>query len=196
MIGSKRLWNSVRPRTHTHARTSPTHVTFTDDVINLIGPFSPLSTPSLLLTRQLPHLLIHHPDILVSSTKVADSSSCSRKALLQEIIRTVGGSNPSLIYGNMLHEVLQGVLLEGEERKDAVEKAVEGNVGEMWSCELGVERAKEEMMKRSEVFDAFGEMFVGEKPKVRCLGVATSDTKFVTDLCWFRSPTPTLPIQE
>lgn len=137
--------------------------------VNLIGPFSPSSTPSLTIDR-LSNLLILHPDILVSSTKVADSSHCARKALLQELIRTVGGAAPPLVYGNMLHELMQACLSEDrwddEWRKEKISEILKGEVQTLWSMDLSIDKAREEMMDKSKEFEAFKDQFVGVAPGV------------------------------
>ncbi|GAA6010418.1 hypothetical protein JCM10207_001295 [Rhodosporidiobolus poonsookiae] len=140
------------------------------DIVNLIGAFDPLltSSPSLTLTRS-DGLLILHPDILVSSTKVADSSHCTRKAVLQEIIRTLGGSNPSVAYGNMLHALMQSCLADGrwdeEFRHARIDEIVKENGGQLWTMELSFEKARDELRERSKEFEAFADRFVGDKPE-------------------------------
>ncbi|GEM10851.1 DNA replication helicase Dna2 [Rhodotorula toruloides] len=140
------------------------------DIVNLVGDFdlSAQDTP-LKLTRS-DGLLILHPDILVSSTKVADSSHCTRKAVLQEIIRTIGGSTPSLLYGNMLHSLMQACMLEGrwddEFRQSKIDDIVKEHGGQLWTIDVGFEKAKEDLLNRSKEFEAFAERFVGDKPKV------------------------------
>ncbi|BGP02897.1 putative DNA replication helicase Dna2 [Rhodotorula toruloides ATCC 204091] len=140
------------------------------DIVNLVGDFDlAVKDTPLQLTRS--HgLLILHPDILVSSTKVADSSHCTRKAVLQEIIRTVGGSTPSLLYGNMLHSLMQSCMTEGrwddEYRHAKIEEVVKEYGGQLWTIDVGFEKAKEELLNRSKEFEAFAVRFVGEKPKV------------------------------
>lgn len=142
----------------------------TGDTINLVGDFDINSTPSLTVSR-LSGLLILHPDILVSSTKVGDSAHCARKALLQEIIRTVGGSTPSLVYGNMLHELMQVCMTEGkwedEWRESKIDEIVGREVQNLWAMDVQVEKARELMREKSKAFGEFKEVFVGGKqPKV------------------------------
>lgn len=167
MTGSIRRSRSVRSFSH-----PPSHLTDsrTGDTVNLIGPFSSSATPSLTIDR-LSNLLILHPDILVSSTKVADSSNCARKALLQEIIRTVGGAAPPLVYGNMLHELMQACLSEerwdDEWRKEKIDEILKGEVQTLWSMDLSIDKAREEMLDKSKEFGAFKDQFVGEAPGVR-----------------------------
>ncbi|GAA5914570.1 hypothetical protein JCM5296_006275 [Sporobolomyces johnsonii] len=140
------------------------------DTINLIGPFdaSLKDVPSLTLDRST-GLLILHPDILVSSTKVADSSHCTRKALLQELIRTLGGATPALAYGNMLHELMQRCLLEGrwddDWRYEAIDEIVKENGGMLWTMDLSFDAARLQLRERSKEFGAFAERFMGDKPK-------------------------------
>ncbi|GAA5964056.1 hypothetical protein JCM3765_000884 [Sporobolomyces pararoseus] len=140
------------------------------DTINLVGEFDLASDDSQpLAIDRTSGLLILHPDILVSSTKVADSSHCTRKALLQEIIRSSGPPTPSLVYGNMLHELMQKSLLENrwdeEFRKKTINEILAENGGALWSMDLSFDEAREQVLERSKDFEAFAQRFVGDKPK-------------------------------
>ncbi|KAI6249781.1 DNA replication ATP-dependent helicase/nuclease DNA2 [Erysiphe necator] len=57
------------------------------------------------------NLIILHPDHLISSTVVADSFSCVRRAVLQDRIKATSGPNPSLVYGTILHEIFQSAMV-------------------------------------------------------------------------------------
>ncbi|BGP10813.1 DNA replication ATP-dependent helicase/nuclease DNA2 [Rhodotorula toruloides] len=142
----------------------------TGDIVNLVGDFNLAAKDTPLQLTRSHGLLILHPDILVSSTKVADSSHCTRKAVLQEIIRTVGGSTPSLLYGIMLHSLMQSCMMKGrwddEYRHGKIDEVVKEYGGQLWTIDVGFEKAKEELLNRSKDFEAFAERFVGEKPKV------------------------------
>ncbi|KAM0752276.1 Dna2-domain-containing protein, partial [Meredithblackwellia eburnea MCA 4105] len=137
------------------------------NTINLIGSFDSSTNPSLTLSRSS-GLLILHPDILVSSTKVADSSHCSRKALLAELIRTTGPSTPALTYGNMLHELLQACMSEGRWDEDWVKEKVNEILRKemmvLWGMELGVDQAREVLLEKSKGFEDFRNMFIRDKP--------------------------------
>ncbi|BGP51084.1 DNA replication endonuclease-helicase Dna2 [Rhodotorula kratochvilovae] len=143
----------------------------TGDTVNLVDlpdlASSPADTP-LQLTRSS-GLLILHPDILVSSTKVADSSHCTRKAVLQELIRTLGQSTPSLLYGNMLHALLQSCMSDNtwddEYRFARIDDIVKENGGMLWELEVSFDKARMELRERSKEFEAFAERFAGDKPK-------------------------------
>ncbi|GAA5861587.1 hypothetical protein JCM8547_008083 [Rhodosporidiobolus lusitaniae] len=142
----------------------------TGDTLNFIGTFdsSSPSVPALTLSRS-EGLLILHPDILVSATKVADASSCRRKAVLSELIRTVGGLTPSLVYGNMLHELMQACLLAGrwdeEWRNEKIDEIVKQTGGQLWTMYVGFDAARNQMRERSKEYEAFAQRFVGDKPK-------------------------------
>ncbi|CDR35720.1 RHTO0S01e05644g1_1 [Rhodotorula toruloides] len=142
----------------------------TGDIVNLVGDFNLAAKDTPLQLTRSHSLLILHPDILVSSTKVADSSHCTRKAVLQEIIRTVGGTTPSLLYGNMLHSLMQSCMMEGrwddEYRRGKIDEVVKEYGGQLWTIDVGFEKAKEELLNRSKDLEAFAERFLGEKPKV------------------------------
>lgn len=58
----------------------------------------------------LDNLLVVHPDVLVSATKVADVASCIRKPVVQDRLRGASDVTLSLVMGNMLHELLQACL--------------------------------------------------------------------------------------
>ncbi|KAK4699919.1 DNA replication ATP-dependent helicase/nuclease Dna2, partial [Phenoliferia sp. Uapishka_3] len=140
------------------------------DMANIIGPFDASATPALTVDR-LTGLLVLHPDILVSSTKVADTSHCARKALLQELIRTTGGATPALSYGNMLHELMQACLMDEkwdeEYRREKIDEIVLREVQTLWSMEVGVDVARQQMVEKSKAFNAFQESFVGNTPGPR-----------------------------
>ncbi|GAA5899795.1 bifunctional ATP-dependent DNA helicase/ssDNA endodeoxyribonuclease DNA2 [Sporobolomyces salmoneus] len=142
----------------------------TGDVINLIGDYDASTNSAEPFTvDRSSGLLIVHPDILVSSTKVADSSHCTRKALLQEIIRSSGAPTPALIYGNMLHETMQRSLLanrwDEEFHKETINEILAENGGTLWSIDLSFDAAREQVLERSKEFGAFAERFIGDKPK-------------------------------
>ncbi|GJN93127.1 hypothetical protein Rhopal_006172-T1 [Rhodotorula paludigena] len=141
------------------------------DIINLVDlpdVASSAADSPVSLTRSA-GLLILHPDILVSSTKVADSSHCTRKAVLQELIRTLGGSTPSLLYGNMLHSLLQTCMAanrwDEEFRHARIDECVKESGGQLWTLDVSFEKARQELRDRSKEFEVFAERFVGAKPK-------------------------------
>ncbi|KAK4052776.1 DNA replication endonuclease-helicase Dna2 [Microbotryomycetes sp. JL201] len=133
------------------------------DTINLIGNLESHNDPALVVDRNN-GMLILHPDILVSSTKVGDSANCARKAVLQELIRTIGGSNKSLVYGNMLHELMQSCMLENSwdesYRRDKIQEIIRNQIQQLWSIDLESTKAYEDMVEKSKGFDTFKATFI------------------------------------
>ena len=52
-------------------------------------------------------LIVVHPDIHVTPTRIADSFACSRKAILSDRIRGVGATNEAAVLGNMKHQFIE-----------------------------------------------------------------------------------------
>ncbi|GAA6036376.1 hypothetical protein JCM8097_001691 [Rhodosporidiobolus ruineniae] len=170
------------------------------DVVNLVGDLdlssADLSSPILTLTRST-GLLILHPDILVSATKVADSTNCTRKAVLSELIRTLDGLCPSLVYGNMLHALLQASLAEGrwddEWRFAKIGEIVKQTGGQLWTMDVELDKAVRELKERSKEFEDFAERFVSDKPKPDAL---LSDPRAASSARSRLAITSTLSIEE
>jgi hypothetical protein len=77
----------------------PVHVTGTLDVYNIC-----------IVDNSNGHTIITYPDLLISNTQLSDSFLCLRRSVLQGRMRVSGGSNAVMLYGLMLHELLQRVL--------------------------------------------------------------------------------------
>jgi hypothetical protein len=56
-------------------------------------------------------LLVTHPDVLVSPTKVAESRSCMRRAVLTDRIRAFGDLSAPAVLGNLKHAFIEVVLV-------------------------------------------------------------------------------------
>ncbi|WFD00653.1 DNA helicase [Malassezia yamatoensis] len=57
------------------------------------------------------HLLILHPDIIVSASGLASVASCMRRPMLQERIKTSSSTTYAAVFGNMVHGLLQASLI-------------------------------------------------------------------------------------
>jgi DNA replication ATP-dependent helicase Dna2 len=70
--------------------------------------------------------VILHPDILLSSTVVAEYFSCPRKAVLDERVRRgIGLVEKSILFGIMVHELFQRLLSKGNFSTAAIEDGIE-----------------------------------------------------------------------
>lgn len=89
-----------------------------DDTVHLIGewdsedgvPCMILSTFSHSSTKESARLLVVHPDVIISSSRLASVASCMRKSMLQERIRSPTESTYVAVLGTMVHSLLQACL--------------------------------------------------------------------------------------
>ncbi len=56
-------------------------------------------------------MVILHPDLLLSGTRVSGSFRCKRQAVLEE--RFAGSSNDKAVEGTLMHEVFQVCFADG-----------------------------------------------------------------------------------
>ncbi|KAF7796319.1 hypothetical protein EIP86_007496 [Pleurotus ostreatoroseus] len=120
------------------------------DIVNIIGAFS--SAPSLSSVPQYSIdidrkkiFLILHPDVLIAATSLARASSCRRRPLLQEWVQPSADVTPPLIWGNVLHELVQICLQNGRWEEDFVEaklgEILRANLGSLLGINITIEDA-------------------------------------------------------
>jgi hypothetical protein len=121
------------------------------------------------------NLLILHPDILLTATALSNAPQCRRKPLLTSLVRSTSDITPALVWGSMLHEVIQRCLLEKRWDEAWIDKclqeAVSGGLGELVKLGLSEEIALREMRERAKGFKFFAERYLGDVPKVICLSL-------------------------
>ncbi|KAL1751935.1 DNA replication factor Dna2-domain-containing protein [Schizophyllum commune] len=144
------------------------------DILNILGQFELLPASSSRFTSQIiitstRNLLIHHPDILMTATAIANAPQCRRKPLLSSLVRSSSDVTPALVWGNMLHEVMQSCFRASrwddkwfEERIDEV---VRNGLGELVKIDATIEMAKGELHKRAAGLRAFSERYIADLPK-------------------------------
>ncbi|OSD07732.1 Dna2-domain-containing protein [Trametes coccinea BRFM310] len=151
--------------THTDVRAG--------DTINVIGVWSKASSPEndhMTITIDSKHnLFIHHPDILLTATALSNASQCLRKPLLSQMVRSSSDVTPSLVWGNMLHEVMQTCL--SVERWDdkfinrCIEEVAQRGLGELLRIDMGIDQAITEVKARAKGIKAFSEKYIAPSPK-------------------------------
>ena len=55
-------------------------------------------------------LLIIHPDVLISPTKVAEAIGCNRRGVLSDRVRSFGGTNEAAVMGNVKHAFIEAAV--------------------------------------------------------------------------------------
>ncbi|GBE84559.1 DNA replication ATP-dependent helicase/nuclease dna2 [Sparassis crispa] len=162
------------------------------DIVNVIGAFepSPLSSSSgsmLSITVSAKvNLFILHPDLLITATSLSGAPQCRRKALVSNLTRRSLDVTPALVWGNMLHEVMQTCLAEGrwdERWVDAqITDVVGRGLGELIRIDMGVDQAKAEMKARAKGLKAFAEKYISQEPKPSAVLTNTRSSQSHTSL--------------
>ncbi|KAL6302085.1 Dna2-domain-containing protein [Sparassis latifolia] len=162
------------------------------DIVNVIGTFEPSpssssSGPMLSITVSAKvNLFILHPDLLITATSLSGAPQCRRKALVSNLTRRSLDVTPALVWGNMLHEVMQTCLAEGrwdERWVDAqITDVVGRGLGELIRIDMGVDQAKAEMKARAKGLKAFAEKYISQEPKPSAVLTNTRSSRSHTSL--------------
>lgn len=144
------------------------------DTINVIGPFETYEDESssvTILNKQ--NLLILHPDILLTATSISGAPHCTRRPILSSLLHADSVMTPSLVWGNVLHEVIQLCLVakQWDDRfiDDRIDEILRQRLTDLVNINMGVEEAKAEIKRRTAGLKTFGRKFIGSKPKVRLI---------------------------
>lgn len=90
-------------------------------------------------------------------------------------MRSSSDVTPALVWGNMLHEVMQTCLADSrwDEQwvNDKISEVVKKGLGELMRINMDVEQADIEMKTRSKGLKVFSEKYIARSPKV-CFDVA------------------------
>ncbi|KAL5490161.1 DNA2 [Sanghuangporus weigelae] len=154
----------------------------TGDILNIIGSFSPKDNTIVISSKH--NMLVQHPDILVTATSIANALHCPRRSLLSLMVHSSSDKTPSLIWGSMLHEIMQRCL--STQRWDVssiesfIDESIQKNLMEFVQIDVGVDEAKIEISKRAGGLKVFGERFLGETPKPNATLSNTRDVQGAT----------------
>lgn len=152
------------------------------DTINVLGTFTLLtpSTSSLIWSITITsksNLLIHHPDLLLTATALSNAPQCRRKPLLSNLVRSSSDTTPALVWGNMLHEVMQASLGEGRWEPawiDAkIDEVISKGLSELIKIDIAIEQAKREVSARAKGLVAFADRYISDLPKVSLASLST-----------------------
>ncbi|KAK0473383.1 DNA replication factor Dna2-domain-containing protein [Armillaria novae-zelandiae] len=144
------------------------------DVVNAIGKFTVLGESSSTLTSSIAissknNLLILHPDVLITATALSNAPQCRRKPLITSLVRSSTDYTPSLVWGNMLHSVLQACLVADRWDEiwvdDKIDETVRGGLSDLVRINTNVDQAKREVKARAKGLHAFSEKYMASSPK-------------------------------
>ncbi|KZT21167.1 Dna2-domain-containing protein [Neolentinus lepideus HHB14362 ss-1] len=145
------------------------------DTVNVIGKFerftaSSSSSPEATISvTSKANYFIHHPDILLTATAIANAPQCRRKPILSSLVRSTSDVTPALVWGNMLHEVMQACLSHNkwEERwiDERIDEVVRKGLGELVKIGMDVNAAKREVKGRAKGLQTFAARYMSQVPK-------------------------------
>lgn len=116
------------------------------------------------------NLIIIHPDHLISATVVADSFSCTRRAVLQDRVKATSQISEPTVYGSMLHEIFQEAMKanswDTERLTLIIERVARRYLESLFELNIAFERALDHLKSKAVDIQAWAEVFVTSKPKV------------------------------
>ncbi|WVR07485.1 hypothetical protein IAU60_004527 [Kwoniella sp. DSM 27419] len=145
-----------------------------DDIVNIISRSleSSPKTPIVITLRDPDAFLIHHPDLMLTMTSIANAMPCPRRPILQTLIKTPGPPSKPVLYGTLLHSLLQGALSEQSFDRDSTfvrldqEMKKEERRMEIWSTGMGPMDVREEIgIRAGKGFEVFGDKWIAAEPK-------------------------------
>ena len=135
--------------------------------VHLIGEFDHTGQ---CVVDEAQNLLILHPDHLISATVVADSFSCTRRAVLQDRVKATSKSNEPQIYGHILHEIFQEAMKanrwETEWLTMVVESVATRYLETLFEINVEMVKAVDHLMSKVTYLQSWAEIFVTARPKV------------------------------
>ncbi|KAF4767967.1 hypothetical protein HAV15_002910 [Penicillium sp. str.  len=141
-----------------------------DSYIHLVGDFN---AAGQCVVDNLNHMIILHPDHLISATVVADSIDCQRRAVLQDRVKVIAALERPQAFGVFFHEVFQEALKANqwdmESLKTLVETIMGRHIEELYSIQMSIPEAVEYLMSRMPAVLDWADAFLHVKPQSKSM---------------------------
>lgn len=141
-----------------------------DSYIHLIGEFD---AQGHCIVDDSQNMIILHPDHLISATVVSDSTSCQRRAVLQERIKYSGDIGKAQVFGNVFHEIFQEAMKKNRwdlsSLKSLATNVLSKHVEDLYIIQMTMAQAVEYVMGRIPALRSWAEIFLRVKPTVGAL---------------------------
>ncbi|CAN9152663.1 unnamed protein product [Alternaria alternata] len=115
------------------------------------------------------NMLILHPDHLISSTVVADSFGCLRRAVLQDRVKATNRANAPMLYGTLLHELFQEAMKANQWDSvflfETIEKLMPSHLETILEINSTCEAVKEHLSSKLPELQAWAKIFVRADPQ-------------------------------
>jgi len=141
-----------------------------DSYIHLIGEFD---EQGHCIVDDCENMIILHPDHLISATVVSDSTSCQRRAVLQDRIKYSGDIGKPQVFGNVFHEIFQEAMKTNRwdlsSLKSLTTNVLTTHVEDLYIIQMTMAQAVEYVMGRIPALRSWAEIFLRVKPTVGAL---------------------------
>ncbi|KAI9737307.1 MAG: Tripartite DNA replication factor [Claussenomyces sp. TS43310] len=137
--------------------------------VHVIGDFQ----KDQIIIDDVQNMIIVHPDHLISSTVVADSFSCTRRAVLQDRVKATSESSLPLVYGTILHEIFQAAMVANRWDtawlSETIETIATRHLEALYTIKLQIPQAVEYLQSKMGELQSWAEVFVSSKPKAEAV---------------------------
>jgi DNA replication ATP-dependent helicase Dna2 len=136
-------------------------------VVHVIQPEHDRMRPRTLIISDQQGFIVTFPDTLISGTVVSDSVSCIRRPVLSSRIKSTVDRNAHLLYGSMLHQYFQMVLVEGDANMEQqIQTVVQQHIEDLWCLGETEEVACVHLREMIPRFQEWFQRYLGNTPKV------------------------------
>lgn len=115
-------------------------------------------------------MIILHPDHLISATVISDSTSCQRRAVLQDRIKYSSDIGKPQVFGNVFHEIFQDAMKTNKwdlsSLRSLTTAVLTKHVEELYVIEMSISQAVEYVMGRIPALRSWAETFLSVNPTV------------------------------
>ncbi|KAA8625337.1 Superfamily I DNA and RNA helicase and helicase subunits [Pyrenophora tritici-repentis] len=138
----------------------------TGSFVHVIGEFT--NTGQCIIDDHH-NMLILHPDHLISSTVVADSFGCLRRAVLQDRVKATSKANAPMLYGTLLHELFQEAMKvnkwDSVFLSEIIDVLLPRHLETILEINSTCEAIKEHMSSKLPELQAWAKLFVRAEPQ-------------------------------
>ena len=143
--------------------------TYEGNYIHVSGDFDPVVNEGII-DNASQHFVILNPDTLLSATQVADVFECPRKAVLQTRVRAGNEVSEAMVFGKMLHDILQQSLVRKafsiESLRATLKSVIEEGVEDLFAIGMDEVEARKKLDAHLSKLQEWGNKFLGNLPKV------------------------------
>ncbi|KAJ5659503.1 hypothetical protein N7507_005954 [Penicillium longicatenatum] len=137
-----------------------------DSTLHLVGEFD---SSGLCIVDNTNHMVILHPDHLISATVVADSIDCQRRAVIQDRIKAFSQLEAPQVFGTIFHEVFQEALKANQWDMNAlgslVDVVLQRHIEDLYAIQMSVPEATENVMSKIPTVQAWADVFLHAEPR-------------------------------